>query len=254
MPRSLARAWPDAARPAARGRRRRPQRGEGSAGQMEQRWTTGTSPRRRARAGRAGRARPGERAAELLPGPGGLRGGPLRGRGSAAGAGGHGGQAGQLPAAGQGHAAPSPRTTSAAESEHFIFFYPKGKDEVLVPYALETLEAHPPRPGEGPGLHAAGEGPRRGGERRARAGARSRTLTQKQIRTTGTIAICKFNKLMVTSPKAVAARLRLAGHAGARVHAPGRQPDEPQHGAHLAARGPGQVPRVALARPGRAGA
>ncbi len=28
-----------------------------------------------------------------------------------------------------------------AESEHFILFYPKGKDEVLVPYALETLEA-----------------------------------------------------------------------------------------------------------------
>jgi tetratricopeptide (TPR) repeat protein len=30
------------------------------------------------------------------------------------------------------------------------------------------------------------------------------TLTYEQIRTTGTIAICKFNKLMVTSPKAVA--------------------------------------------------
>ncbi|MCI0570676.1 MAG: tetratricopeptide repeat protein, partial [Myxococcaceae bacterium] len=33
--------------------------------------------------------------------------------------------------------------------------------------------------------------------------ARVSTLTLEQIRTTGTIAICKFNKLMVTSPKAV---------------------------------------------------
>jgi len=37
----------------------------------------------------------------------------------------------------------------------------------------------------------------------ARELARVSTLTEKQIRTTGTIAICKFNKLMVTSPKAV---------------------------------------------------
>ncbi|WP_163995149.1 peptidase MA family metallohydrolase [Pyxidicoccus caerfyrddinensis] len=91
-----------------------------------------------------------------------------------------------------------------AESEHFIFFYPRGKEEVLVPYALETLES----------IHRAmaedlGWTPPNGKIRvevvnNARELARVSTLTEKQIRTTGTIAICKFNKLMVTSPKAVA--------------------------------------------------
>ncbi|QDE86078.1 peptidase MA family metallohydrolase [Myxococcus xanthus] len=91
-----------------------------------------------------------------------------------------------------------------AESEHFIFQYPKGKEAVLVPYALETLE----------GIHRAmkedlGWTPPGGKIRvevvsNARELSRVSTLTEKQIGTTGTIAICKFNKLMVTSPKAVA--------------------------------------------------
>lgn len=91
-----------------------------------------------------------------------------------------------------------------AESEHFIFFYPKGKEEVLVPYALETLES----------IHRAmaedlGWSPPNGKIRvevvnNARELSKVSTLTEKQIRTTGTIAICKFSKLMVTSPKAVA--------------------------------------------------
>jgi uncharacterized protein (DUF1810 family) len=33
------------------------------------------------------------------------------------------------------------RDHERAESEHFIFLYPKGKDSILAPYALETLEA-----------------------------------------------------------------------------------------------------------------
>ncbi len=90
-----------------------------------------------------------------------------------------------------------------AESEHFVFYYPKGKDEVLVPYALETLES----------IHRALEadlGYSPPGKVRvevvnnARELAKVSTLTYQQIQTTGTIAICKFNKLMVTSPKAVA--------------------------------------------------
>lgn len=89
-----------------------------------------------------------------------------------------------------------------AESEHFIFFYPPGKDAVLVPYALEALE----------GIHAALEkdlGHVPAGKVRVEivssAGELSKvsTLTKEAIRTTGTIAICKFNKLMVTSPRAV---------------------------------------------------
>ena len=90
-----------------------------------------------------------------------------------------------------------------AESEHFILLYPPGKDAILAPYALETLEA----------IHRAlqqdlGYAPP--GKVRvelvnsARELSKVSTLTLKQIQTTGTIAICKFNKLMVTSPKAVA--------------------------------------------------
>ncbi|MBE2254270.1 MAG: hypothetical protein IAE78_32370 [Myxococcus sp.] len=88
------------------------------------------------------------------------------------------------------------------ESEHFIFLYPKGKDAVLALWALDALE----------GIHAAleadlGYAPK--GKVRVEivssAGELSKvsTLTKEAIRTTGTIAICKFNKLMVTSPRAV---------------------------------------------------
>jgi hypothetical protein len=89
-----------------------------------------------------------------------------------------------------------------AESEHFVFLYPEGKDAVLVPWALEALER----------IHAAlakdlGHAPL--GKVRvevvssAAELAKVSTLSREAIRTTGTIAICKFNKLMVTSPKAV---------------------------------------------------
>ena len=121
-----------------------------------------------------------------------------------------------------------------------------------MPYALETLEAIAPRARRRTWATTPPGKVRVEVVNNARELSKVSTLTESRSSTTGTIAICKFNKLMVTSPKAVAQRLRLAGHAGARVRAPGGQPDEPQHGAHLAARGPGQVPRVALARQGRA--
>ncbi|WP_164020333.1 peptidase MA family metallohydrolase [Pyxidicoccus trucidator] len=91
-----------------------------------------------------------------------------------------------------------------AESEHFIFFYPNGKEEVLVPYALETLEAIHRAMAEDLGWTPPGGKIRVEVVNNARELARVSTLTEKQIRTTGTIAICKFSKLMVTSPKAVA--------------------------------------------------
>ncbi len=88
------------------------------------------------------------------------------------------------------------------ESEHFIFQYPKGKDAVLALWALDALE----------GIHTAlvkdlGYAPV--GKVRveivssAAELSKVSTLTKEAIRTTGTIAICKFNKLMVTSPLAV---------------------------------------------------
>jgi tetratricopeptide (TPR) repeat protein len=90
-----------------------------------------------------------------------------------------------------------------AESEHFIFYYPKGKDEVLVPYALETLESIHRALAEDLGHRPPGK-IRVEVVNNARELSKVSTLTYQQIQTTGTIAICKFNKLMVTSPKAVA--------------------------------------------------
>jgi tetratricopeptide (TPR) repeat protein len=90
-----------------------------------------------------------------------------------------------------------------AESEHFIFYYPKGKDEALVPYALETLEAIYQAMVEDLGWRPPGK-VRVEVVNNARELSKVSTLTYEQIQTTGTIAICKFSKIMVTSPKAVA--------------------------------------------------
>jgi len=89
-----------------------------------------------------------------------------------------------------------------AEGQHFVVFHPKGKDEVLVPYLLEMLEAQRSALERVLGRVPAGkvaveilDG--------TRELARLSTLTEEEIKTSGTIAICKFNKLMVTSPKAL---------------------------------------------------
>lgn len=95
------------------------------------------------------------------------------------------------------------RGSVSAESEHFIVRVPPGKDEVLQPIALEALEAayagiggafeyQPKRKIVVDVLHD------------AKGLASVSTLTEKEIQTSGTIAICKFNRLMVTSPKALA--------------------------------------------------
>ncbi len=93
-----------------------------------------------------------------------------------------------------------PMTT--AESEHFVIYYPKGRDEVLVPWALDALENA--RTALEKDLGYAPPGKIRV-EVVASAGelAKVSTLSKEAIKTTGTIAICKFNKLMVTSPRAV---------------------------------------------------
>ncbi len=89
-------------------------------------------------------------------------------------------------------------------SAHFIVRYAPGPDALLAPYALKTLERaydavgddlgyRPPAPvrveiyGEVADL------------------ARVSPLTEKQIETSGTIALCKFNRLMLTSPRALMA-------------------------------------------------
>lgn len=91
-----------------------------------------------------------------------------------------------------------------AESEHFIFYYPRGKEEILVPYALETLESIYRAMQEDLGWTPPGGKVRVEVVNNARELSRISTLSYEQIQITGTIAMCKFNKLMVTSPKAVA--------------------------------------------------
>ena len=89
-----------------------------------------------------------------------------------------------------------------AESANFIFYYPPGKDEVLAPWALETLESIREALRQDLGFVPEGK-VRVEVVNNAKELSKVSTLTHEQIRTTGTIAICKFNKLMVTSPKAV---------------------------------------------------
>jgi tetratricopeptide (TPR) repeat protein len=96
------------------------------------------------------------------------------------------------------------KTHQKAESEHFIFYYPKGKEEILVPYAMETLEAIYLAMQEDLGWTPPGGKVRVEVVNNARELSRISTLSYEQIQITGTIAMCKFNKLMVTSPKAVA--------------------------------------------------
>jgi tetratricopeptide (TPR) repeat protein len=88
------------------------------------------------------------------------------------------------------------------ESDHFVFYYPPGKDAILAPYALETLELIRQALLDDLGFAPIGK-VRVEVVNNAVELAKVSTLTRDQIKTTGTIAICKFNKLMVTSPKAV---------------------------------------------------
>jgi tetratricopeptide (TPR) repeat protein len=88
------------------------------------------------------------------------------------------------------------------ESEHFAIAHPKGKDEVLVPYLVDALErqraalarslAHTPE--ERLSVEVVSD---------VKELARISTLTEQEIRTSGTVAVCKFNKLMLLSPKAL---------------------------------------------------
>ncbi len=89
-----------------------------------------------------------------------------------------------------------------AEGRHFVVSTPRGKDEILVPYLLETLEAQRRALEKELGGVPAGKVTVELVES-TRDLARLSTLTEDEIRTSGTIAVCKFSKLMVTSPKAL---------------------------------------------------
>ncbi|MBK6688081.1 MAG: hypothetical protein IPG45_26635 [Deltaproteobacteria bacterium] len=89
-----------------------------------------------------------------------------------------------------------------AVGEHFIVRYVPGKDSILVPYTLQTLEAAYERIGELLGWRPEGRVlvelyPA------ASVLADVSSLTPEEIRNSGTIALCRWNRLMVTTPRAV---------------------------------------------------
>ena len=84
---------------------------------------------------------------------------------------------------------------------HFVIHYKPGKDEAIVELTGEVLEAAHKAMSEDFGYAA--PGPVRVEILGAPADlARVSTLTEKEIETTGTIALCKYGKLMVVTPRA----------------------------------------------------
>jgi tetratricopeptide (TPR) repeat protein len=84
---------------------------------------------------------------------------------------------------------------------YFTIYYPAGKDVVLVDLAGEALDAAHERIGADFGWHPT-EKVRVEILPRITDLARVSTLTEKDIQTSGTIALCKYNKLMIVSPRA----------------------------------------------------
>jgi len=94
------------------------------------------------------------------------------------------------------------RGTVQEESAHFVLRYKPGRDALLVPYATDALEAQLRALGEDLGWKPA---------RKVRveflttpgALARLSDLPLEAVRTTGTVALCKYDKLLVSSPRAL---------------------------------------------------
>lgn len=82
----------------------------------------------------------------------------------------------------------------------FIFFYEPGKDEAIVELAGEALDLAWERVGDDLGLRPS-EPVRVELLGRAKDLARVSTLSEQAIETTGTIALCKYGKLMAVSPR-----------------------------------------------------
>ena len=91
------------------------------------------------------------------------------------------------------------------QTPHFIISY-LGKDEIVAHYAREVLEPAYNRIGKELGLFPAERGQKINVEiyPTARGLSGATGLTIDEIETSGTIAVCKFNKLMVISPLATA--------------------------------------------------
>lgn len=89
------------------------------------------------------------------------------------------------------------------ESEHFVIHH-SPRDAVLAPYALDALEKARTALGKDLGWKSPdGEKVRIEVYPSSDHFARVSTLTRREIQTTGTIALCKFNRLMITTPRAL---------------------------------------------------
>jgi tetratricopeptide (TPR) repeat protein len=86
--------------------------------------------------------------------------------------------------------------------KHFIISHAPGKDEILVPWAMDALDRawealgadFGDKPSEPVRVEILGD---------VEELSRVSTLTLKEIETSGTIALCKFNRLMIVSPRAL---------------------------------------------------
>ncbi|MFP4599451.1 MAG: tetratricopeptide repeat protein [Persicimonas sp.] len=97
---------------------------------------------------------------------------------------------------------------------HFEIWVPEGKDEVLVPFAGEALDRAYEEIGDELGYKPATP-IRVEVYPQTSVLAKVSSLTEDEIRTSGTIALCKYNRLMITSPKAL---LRGYGWVDTLVH------------------------------------
>ena len=88
--------------------------------------------------------------------------------------------------------------------KHFVVWHTPGKDELLAPYALDALEKALAALGDDFGWRPT-EPVRVEIYPEVADLARVSTLTLKEIETSGTIALCKYNRLMIVSPRALVA-------------------------------------------------
>jgi tetratricopeptide (TPR) repeat protein len=88
------------------------------------------------------------------------------------------------------------------ESAHFVLFTRPGKDALLAPYALDALEKAYAALTQDLGFTPAAK-IRVEVYESAQALARVSPLTVAEIKASGTIALCKYNRLMITSPRAL---------------------------------------------------
>jgi tetratricopeptide (TPR) repeat protein len=88
--------------------------------------------------------------------------------------------------------------------QHFVVWHKPGRDDLLAPYALATLEKAMAALGDDLGWRPT-EPVRVEIYPEVADLARVSTLTLKEIETSGTIALCKYNRLMIVSPRALVA-------------------------------------------------